>query len=83
MIENLEYEKSVENAIMFLKGETSSLFNKMEHDMIKASENKNYELAAKYRDNIALVRDITSHYSIFLKIKVLTSFSAMKITLNY
>ncbi len=65
LIENLEYEKSVENAIMFLKGETSSLFNKMEHDMIKASENKNYELAAKYRDNIALVRDITSHYSIF------------------
>ena len=37
----------------------------MEHDMIKASENKNYELAAKFRDSIALVRDITSHYSIF------------------
>ena len=26
---------------------------------------KEYELAAKYRDSIALVRDITSHYSIF------------------
>ena len=65
MIENPEYEKSVENAIMFLKGETSSLFNQMEHDMTNASDNKNYELAAKFRDNIALVRDITSHYSIF------------------
>ena len=50
---------------MFLKGETSSLFNQMEHDMTNASDNKNYELAAKFRDNIALVRDITSHYSIF------------------
>ena len=33
--------------------------------MTNASDNKNYELAAKFRDNIALVRDITSHYSIF------------------
>ena len=50
---------------MFLKGETSSLFNKMEEEMADASANKNYELAAKIRDNIALIRDIASHYSIF------------------
>ena len=36
---------------MFLKGETSSLFNQMEKDMNYASNNKNYELAAKFRDN--------------------------------
>ena len=33
--------------------------------MVDASANMNYELAAKIRDNIALIRDITSHYSIF------------------
>ena len=50
---------------MFLKGETSSLFNKLEKEMSNASSAKNYETAAKYRDNIKLIRDITSHYSIF------------------
>jgi excinuclease ABC subunit C len=33
--------------------------------MSNASSAKNYETAAKYRDNIKLIRDITSHYSIF------------------
>ena len=65
LIDKSEYKKSVDNAVMFLKGETSSLFDKMEEEMSYASENKNYELAAKFRDNIALIRDITSHYSIF------------------
>tara|TARA_Y100000022_G_scaffold160859_1_gene143860 strand:- start:63 stop:1841 length:1779 start_codon:yes stop_codon:yes gene_type:complete len=65
LIDKLEYKKSVDSAIMFLKGETSSLFDKMEDEMSNASENQNYELAAKFRDNIALIRDITSHYSIF------------------
>ena len=39
---------------MFLKGETSSLFNQIRREMSDASENQNYELAAKFRDNIAL-----------------------------
>ncbi len=64
-ISEIEYKKSIASATMFLKGETSSLFNKLEKEMIIASELKNYELAAKYRDNIALIRNITSHYSIF------------------
>jgi excinuclease ABC subunit C len=50
---------------MFLKGETLSLFKKLEKEMSLASSAKNYETAAKYRDNIKLIRDITSHYSIF------------------
>tara|TARA_Y100001936_G_scaffold237672_1_gene268520 strand:+ start:4289 stop:6067 length:1779 start_codon:yes stop_codon:yes gene_type:complete len=65
LISKSEYKKNVDNAMMFLKGETLSLFDKLEREMAYASENKNYELAAKFRDNIALIRDITSHYSIF------------------
>ena len=65
LISNSDYMKNVENAVMFLKGETSSLFAKLEDEMKIASDNKNYEFAAKCRDNIALIRDITSHYSIF------------------
>jgi excinuclease ABC subunit C len=64
-IDKNDYKKSVENATMFLKGETLSLFNKLEKEMSLASSAKNYEMAAKYRDNIKLIRDITSHYSIF------------------
>ena len=65
LIDKSEYKKNVDSAIMFLKGETLSLFDKLEREMAYASENQNYELAAKVRDNIALIRDITSHYSIF------------------
>jgi len=60
-----DYRKSIVSATMFLKGETISLFDKLEKEMSLASSLKNYELAAKYRDNIALIRDIASHYSIF------------------
>ncbi len=65
LVTQTDYKKSIENAAMFLKGETSSLFSAMEKEMASASNDKNYELAAKFRDNIALIRDITSHYSIF------------------
>ena len=64
-IDKNDYKKSVESATMFLKGETLSLFNRLEKEMSLASSAKNYEMAAKYRDNIKLIRDITSHYSIF------------------
>ena len=65
LIKDSDYKKSVNSAVMFLKGETKSLFLQMEKDMNNASNKKEYELAAKYRDSIALVRDIASHYSIF------------------
>jgi excinuclease ABC subunit C len=65
LIDKNDYRKSVESATMFLKGETLSLFKKLEKEMSLASSAKNYETAAKYRDNIKLIRDITSHYSIF------------------
>ncbi len=65
LIKDYDYKKSVDSAAMFLKGETKSLFLQMEKDMNNASDKKEYELAAKYRDSIALVRDIASHYSIF------------------
>ena len=50
------------------KGETSSLFTNG-NEMNIASRNKNYEIAAKYRDNIVLIRDIAT-LSIFPRIKV-------------
>ena len=65
LVDKNDYKKSVDSATMFLKGETLSLFNKLEKEMSLASSDKNYEMAAKYRDNIKLIRDITSHYSIF------------------
>jgi excinuclease ABC subunit C len=65
LISKEEYNKTLDSAQLFLKGETKSLFNKLEKEMILASNNKKFEVAAKYRDNIKLIRDIASHYSIF------------------
>ncbi len=65
LINKADYDKSITSATMFLRGETISLFNKLEKEMDLASSLKNYEAAAKHRDNIALIRDIASHYSIF------------------
>ena len=65
LIDKDSYDKSITNATMFLKGETLSLFEKLEKEMSLASNLKNYEVAAKHRDNIALIRNIASHYSIF------------------
>ena len=55
LIKESDYEKSVNSAVMFLKGETKSLFLQMEKEMNYASNKKEYELAAKYRDSIITV----------------------------
>ena len=71
LIGKSEYKKNVDSAMMFLKGETSSLFDKLEREMADASENQNYELAAKVRDNIALdKRYKQSLLNYFQRIKV-------------
>ncbi len=64
-IDKKDYKASVDSSVLLLKGETKTLFNKLEKDMIRASNSKNYELAAKHRDNIGVLRDITNHYSVF------------------
>lgn len=65
LINKKDYNVSVESAILLLKGETKVLFKKLENNMDVAAKEKNYELAAKYRDSISIIRDISNHYSIF------------------
>lgn len=51
-----EYNEYVEDALDFLKGGSSSSVKKMTEEMLKASDNMEFERAAKIRDRIAAVK---------------------------
>ena len=51
-----EYNEYVEDALDFLKGGSSSSVKKMTQEMLKASDNMEFERAAKIRDRIAAVK---------------------------
>ena len=47
-----EYEQIINNVETFLSGKTSSIVKEIKTEMVKASEEENYERAAVYRDRI-------------------------------
>lgn len=51
-----EYNEYVEDALDFLKGGSSSSVKKMTEEMLKASDDMEFERAAKIRDRIAAVK---------------------------
>lgn len=51
-----EYNEYVEDALDFLKGGSSSSVKKMTEEMLNASDNMEFERAAKIRDRIAAVK---------------------------
>lgn len=51
-----EYNEHIDSALEFLKGGTTESIAKMTEEMNKASENLDFELAAKIRDRIASVK---------------------------
>lgn len=53
-----KYMKNIEEAEMFLKGKQSKIIDELKEKMLNASENLNYELAARYRDNIVSLEAI-------------------------
>jgi excinuclease ABC subunit C len=54
-----EYQELVDSVMMFLKGNTSELIEKLERSMEAAAENEQFEEAAKARDRIEAVKSIT------------------------
>jgi len=58
-----DYARDVENAALFLDGRTREVVGAMVRRMEAASERHDYELAARYRDQIASLRKTAEHQS--------------------
>lgn len=58
MIAEDEYRNAVHFAVLFLQGKNEQLIEELNKRMEKASEKLEYELAAKYRDQIAKLRHL-------------------------
>ncbi len=60
LIEPEDYARDVENTMNFLAGKNSAVLNDLAARMDTAAEALNYELAAKYRDQLATIRELQS-----------------------
>ena len=61
-ISKSEYNKNIQNAIDFLKGETKQVESVLMAKMEKASENLNFELAIKIREQLKAVERLKEKY---------------------
>ena len=59
-ISQSEYEESVSEALKFLEGDVSSVIKSLEKKMHTASENLQFEAAARYRDKINAIKNMQS-----------------------
>jgi excinuclease ABC subunit C len=62
-----EYGRAVEDVRLLLSGKTEDLVRKLERRMQEASDGLLFEAAAKYRDWIAMVRDISTRQKMALE----------------
>lgn len=58
LIDSDEYLKDVKNTILFLNGKSQKITLDLQNNMQQASEVQNYELAARFRDQISYLRHI-------------------------
>ena len=61
LIDRSAYAEDVQHAILFLEGRTREVMDIVVKRMEQASANQNYELAARYRDQIASLRRTSEH----------------------
>jgi excinuclease ABC subunit C len=62
-----EYAEAVDEVRLLLSGKTQTLIQRLEQRMAEASEAMHYEAAARYRDWIAMVRDISERQKMVLE----------------
>jgi excinuclease ABC subunit C len=58
LIDPDNYRADIEAAILFLEGKNRSVIDTFVRRMERAAENRDYELAARYRDQIARIRKV-------------------------
>lgn len=65
-IKQNEYRENIKQIEMFLKGETSELKKEIEEKMKVAAKNKNYEIAAYWRDKLQAIENTTTKQHVLL-----------------
>jgi len=65
-IKQNEYRENIKQIEMFLKGETSELKKEIEEKMKVAAKNKNYEIAAYWRDKLQAIENTTTKQHVVL-----------------
>lgn len=63
-VSEAEYRKSIEEVLRFLNGSYDSILKSLEADMLKASENMEFEKAIEYRELLNSVRKIAQKQKI-------------------
>src|SRR5690606_4328652 len=53
-----DYKSDIDAAILFLEGKNRSVIDSFVQRMERAAENRDYELAARYRDQIARIKKV-------------------------
>jgi excinuclease ABC subunit C len=54
-----EYDRMIEEVVLFLEGKQESLLSRLQNEMVGAAEHYNFETAARIRDRIVAVRRVT------------------------
>lgn len=65
MVTPAEYGEVVKQVELFLKGKADDLVDRLEAEMVRASESMNFELAAKLRDRLMAVQDVLAHQKMY------------------
>lgn len=60
-VDRAEYMKRVHNASDFLRGRFSEVIKEIENKMWKEAEEENFELAAKYRDQLNIIKKLLDY----------------------
>ncbi len=62
-----EYDRTIDEVVLFLEGKQESLLARLQHEMTEAAENLNFEAAARLRDRIVAVRRVTEEQKVVWK----------------
>ncbi len=74
-----EYQTLIDSLILFLRGKTTLVTKNLESELEKVIENENFERAAIIRDQLAIIRDVTSKkYRMKPNLQLLPQLSAKK-----
>ena len=62
-----EYDRTIDEVVLFLEGKQESLLTRLQHEMSEAAEHLNFEAAARLRDRIVAVRRVTEEQKVVWK----------------
>lgn len=62
-----EYDRTIDEVVLFLEGKQESLLTRLQHEMTEAAEHLNFEAAARLRDRIVQVRRVTEEQKVVWK----------------